>query len=97
MIPISFWFLVVLGALWIFAQSMHAKNLTKFESLMNHYYSPQFKAGSPAQAGSGAQGPASHSAGSLAAEIQKLEDMRAKGVINDQEFSQLKKKLIGAA
>ncbi len=91
MIPISFWFLVVLGALWIFAETVKAKNFTKFESLINQYYSPQFKEMSQEPTKSN-----THVASSLAVEIQKLEDMRAKGVISDDEFSQLKKKLISA-
>lgn len=90
MIPISFWFLVVLGALWIFAEAAKTKNFTKFESLVNQYYSPQFKEVS--------QIPKSNllTSTSLSVEIQKLEDMRVKGVISDDEFSQLKKKLISA-
>lgn len=92
MIPIGFWFLAIMAAFWVFGEMMKAKNFTKFESLINHYYSPQFKETNH----SSHNQPNNPHSPSLAVEIQKLEDMRAKGVISDDEFSQLKKKLISA-
>lgn len=92
MIPFSFWLLVVMAVFWVFGETMKAKNFTKFESLVNQYYSPQFKELSQLPS----ESTNSTNSTSIVTEIQKLENLRATGVINEDEFSQLKKKIISA-
>jgi len=84
-LPIS-WFLILLwaGVLWL-----HSFQAGKMETAFSKYLNGSAKVGMATAVQS--------QPSSLATEIQKLEDMRTKGVISAEEFSQLKKKLIGAA
>ncbi len=82
--PIS-WIFIVLA---VVAMVFHSTQAGKMESAFSRYLSGSAKVGTNPT-------PQSQSS-SLAVEIQKLEDMRTKGVISDEEFSQLKKKLISA-
>ena len=84
--PIS-WPLMIFGAVVMVFHSMQAG---KMESAFSQFLNGSAKISTIKSP----QNPPP--AQSLAAEIQKLEDMRSKGVINDEEFSQLKKKLISA-
>ncbi len=44
LLPVSFWFLIIVGMLWIVGQAVTIKNLQKLEQLMNSYFDIQKKA-----------------------------------------------------